>query len=325
MNFISKMGLWGKRHAPEILMVGSIASLVTSLVFTGIATSKVKGIVEPSKEELKGLRNELKQVELLDDPNKNELAKPIKKELAKTYLKTGGKVLWVYAPAVLTASLSVACILTSHHIMKARYLALSSAYTILDNSLRAYRSRVRNKLGEEVEDKLFRNVTKEKVKYTDENGEKRVKSVEVEHHNEDEDFVVMYDCPCNNWSKDALDNFNWLMLAQDYFNNRLRRRGYVTLWEVYSYLGFTTKMLGARKATASRYLGWVYDERDPNRNNYISFGLTYPGTRQALPKTTEQISLNEPSFWLSFNVDGDILSENNNPNYFVNFVKEDGE
>ena len=325
MNFISKMGLWTKRHSPDLLVAGSIISLVGSLVLTGVATSKFKKVVGPYKMELNGLRNELKQIELTDDPNKNELTKPVKKELAKTYLKTGVKILWLYTPALLTATLSATCMLGSHHIMKTRNVALASAYTILDNSFRAYRDRVKRDYGEEVEDKLFRNVKKEKVKYIDKNGEERVKVVEVEQHNQDEDFVVLYDCPCNNWSKDAIDNFNWLMLAQDYFNNRLKRKGYVTLWEVYSYLGFTTKMLGPRKATAARYLGWVYDEHDPNRNNYVSFGLTYPGTRQALPKTNEQISLNEPSFWLSFNVDGDILTDKNNPNYFANFAKDDGD
>ena len=324
MNFISKAGLWTKRHSPELLIAGSIVSLVASIGLSCYATTKVKKITGPSKEQLDNIRLKIKQIPD-NSSEKENLSKNLKKELALTYIKTGVKVLWLYVPALLTASLSVTCMLGSHHIMKTRNVALASAYTILDNGFRAYRERVKNEIGEEVEDKIFRNVKKEKVKYIDEDGKEKTKVVEVEQHDHNEDFVVLYDCPCNNWSKDALDNFNFLMLAQDYFTNRLRRKGYVTLWEVYQYLGFSTKMLGARKATAARYLGWVYDEKDPNRNNYVSFGLTYPGTRQALPQTNAQISLNEPSFWLNFNVDGDILTETNNPNYFANYAKDDGE
>lgn len=325
MNFISRVGLWGKRHSPELLLGTSIASLVGSLILTGYATTKLPEVINPTKETLKGLRNELKQIEVSNDPNKDNLAKPIKKEIGLVYLKTAGKVIRLYAGAIGTACLSVGCMFSSHRIMKTRYLAMSSAYTILDNSFRAYRSRVENKLGKEAEDKIFRNVTKEKVKYIDENGKERVKSVEVEHHKGDEDFVALYDCPCNNFSKDALDNFDYLMRMQDHFNNRLRRKGYLTLDEVYKALGFTTGMLGPRKATAARYLGWVYEPKNPNRNNYVSFGLTYPGTRQALPQTNAQITSNVPAFWLNFNVDGDILTEKDNPNYFVNFAKDDGD
>lgn len=115
------------------------------------------------------------------------------------------------------------------------------------------------------------------------------------------------------------------MHMQDVFNNRLKRRGWLTLDEVYRELGFRTEMLGPRKATAAKYLGWVYEPSNPNRDNFVSFGLTYAGTRQALPNVVKQISLNVPAFWLTFNPDGNILEDKDNPNYFVNFAKDDGE
>lgn len=172
MNIVSKVGLWAKRHSPELLIGGSIVSLVSSLILTGVATTKVKKVVEPTKYKLKDIRENLKSIPD-NAENKEQLSKDLKKEMTLTYAKAAGKILLVYSPAILTAALSITCLLSSHHIMKTRNLALASAYTILDNGFRAYRERVKEKVGEDAEEKIFKNIKKEKVEYTDENGKKK--------------------------------------------------------------------------------------------------------------------------------------------------------
>ena len=111
------------------------------------------------------------------------------------------------------------------------------------------------------------------------------------------------------------------MLQQDYFNEKLKRQGYLFLSDVYESLGFTTAMLGDEKARASRILGWIYDPTNKNRNCYVSFGLTQPGTRVPKPNVADQISRNEPSFWLNLNPDGDILSGEYGKEVFTKYAK----
>jgi len=320
MNFISKAGLWARRHSPELLIAGSIVSMIGSLILTAVATTKVKSVVEPAKYKLYDIRQNLKMIPD-NREDKEQLTKDLKKEMTVTYLKTAGKVALLYAPAVLTTGLSITCLLGSHHIMKTRQLALASAYSILDNGFRAYRNRVKKEIGDEAEEKIFSNTTKEKVEYIDENGKKRTKTVEKKNYNKDgdENFRVLYGCGNSQWTRDALLNFEFLMLIQDTLNRKLQRSGYLFLSEVYDALGYTTDMLGKRKARAAKCLGWLYDPTNPNLDNYIDFGITHKGTRVALPNIAEQIDLNEPDFWLELNPTGDIITGDVN---FTDYAKE---
>lgn len=320
MNFISKAGLWTKRHSPELLIAGSIVSMVGSLALTVIATMKVRKITNPAKDKLYEIRHNIK---LIPDnsENKEELVKQYKKDMAVTYAKTAGKIALLYAPAVITTGLSITCLLGSHHIMKTRQLALASAYSILDNGFRAYRSRVKKEIGDEAEEKLYSNTSKEKVEYVDEKGKVKTKNVEMKHYNKDgdENFKVLYGCGNAQWTKNALLNFQFLMNIQDILNRKLEHAGYLTLAEVYDALGFTTAMLGKKRARAAKCLGWLYDPTNPNLDNYIDFGITFKGTRTALPKIAEQIDLNIPDFWLELNPTGDIITGDVN---FTDYAKD---
>lgn len=321
MNIFTKSGLWVKRHSPELLIAGSIVSLISSLAFTVIATTKVKKVLEPTKDQLLKIRNDLKQIPD-NNPEKDKKANQLKTDMALTYAKAGLKVLWVYSPAILTAALSITCLLGSHHIMKTRNIALASAYSILDTGFKSYRQRVKDKLGSELEEKLYSNSKKEKVKYTDpETGETKTKTIERENYNADENFNVLYSCNNRaNWTKSARTNFEYLVMMQDQMNTRLRTFGYLTLADVYDALGFEIGYLGKRKAQAAKCLGWVYDEKDPNLDNFVDFGICVPGTRYPLPEIDEQIRCNFPDFWLKLNPTGDIITQDKYN--FTDYAKE---
>ena len=315
MNFISKTGLWTKRHSPELLIVGSIISMGASIALSCIATTKVKKVIDPAKNDLKEIREKLAS----DKDNKE-----LKKQMTSVYGKTAFKLGMLYLPAALTTGLSITCMLGSHHIMKTRNLALASTISILETSYKTYRQRVQEKIGKEAEEKLFYNKEKKQVTIVDEDGKKKKETIEVDNPDPNATFEVLYGENQNNWSRDALDNFNFLMLTQDVFNNRLRQRGWVTLDEIYRYLGFTTGYLGKKRALAAKYLGWVYDPKRKDLDNFISFGLTYPGTKQALPEINKQITCNEPCFFLRFNPDGNILNDKSDK-CFIDFAKDDAE
>lgn len=319
--FVNKVGFWGKRHAPELLIVGGILCAAASVATAIIATTKLDKTVSPFNKEVDRIKKDMKDDYKIQ--NKIVDVKESKKELTKTYLKAGLKVGALYTPSILLFGASVSCILGSHSIMKSRNLALTAACATLERSYKAYRDRVKAKIGEEAEEKLYKNIYKDEVEVVDpETGEVTKKKTNVPHVKEDNDWNVMYDCGNNCWGRDALQNFDWLMMQQTYLTEKLRRRGYLFLHEVYDTLGCTTAQLGAKKARASRILGWIYDPSNPNRNCYVSFGLTQPGTLIPLPAVAEQIQRNEPAFFLTLNPDGDILSGEHGKETYMKFAKE---
>ena len=88
----------------------------------------------------------------------------------------------------------------------------------------------------------------------------------------------------------------YLRHQQNYANELLRSRGYVFLNDVYD-------MLGIRRTKAGQIVGWVYDEKNPNIDNYIDFGIYnvhYEGAR-------DFVNGFECSILLDFNVDGPII------------------
>lgn len=322
-TFLSKVNFWSKKHSPELLIAGSIISMTASIALAIYSTTKLDKTLEPFNKKIDQIKKDLKDDNKIQ--NKEIDIKESKKELALTYGKAALKVTALYLPSALFFTSSIACTLGSHKIMQSRNLALAAACTTLEQSYRAYRDRVKEKIGEEAEEKIFKNIYKEEKEIIDpETGKVKTKKVDSPHIQEDHEWNVIFDCGNHCWERDALMNYDFLMMKQDYLNQKLKRQGYLFLHDVYDELGFTTAMLGAQKARASRILGWIYDPTNPKRNCYISFGLTQPGTRVALPKVAEQIQRNEPSFWLNLNPDGDILSGEYGKETFMKYAKDFG-
>lgn len=318
----SEVKFWGKKHSPELLIASGICLALSSVVLACVATNKIRKPLEVATAKIKdthALMNDSYKIQ-----NGLYSVEEGRKELAKTYAKTAGKILWVYAPAILTFSLSVSCILGSHKIMKGRNIALAAAYTTLENGYKAYRNRVKEKLGEEAEDLLYKNVTKEKQETADKDGKLKSTTVNTPHLDKNSNpYSALYTCGNRGWERNAVLNYEFLMTQQSYLNRKLQAQGFLFLSDVYDALGFDASMLGADKVRASHILGWIYDLKDPTRDNYVSFGLTNPNNITK-PSVQEQLESNEPSFWLEFNCDGDILNLNKDPNKktFSNYAKD---
>lgn len=322
-TMFSKIGFWSKKHSPELLIAGSIVSMAASVTLAIYSTTKVNKVVEPFNKKIDSIKSDMKDDNKVQ--NKEIDIKESKKQLAVTYGQAALKVTALYLPSALCFASSVCCMLGSHKIMKSRNLALAAACTTLERSYNAYRSRVRAKLGDEMEEKLYKDIYKDDKEVIDPKTGKVVsKKIDTPHVKEDHEWNVIFDCGNTCWERDAVMNFDFLMLQQDYLNEKLKRQGYLFLNDVYQLLGYTTAMLGEHKARASRILGWIYNPKDPKRNCYVSFGLTQPGTRVPLPKVAEQIQRNEPSFWLNLNPDGDILSGEYGKETFMKYAKEIG-
>ncbi len=316
---LSKVGFWTRRHSPELLVAGGIASAAGSVALAIYATTKLNSTLEPYNKKIEAIKKDLK------DDNKianNEVdVKQAKKELATTYGKAVLKAIALYAPSAICFASSVGCILGSHKIMQTRNLALTAACATLDQSYKAYRNRVKEKIGEEAEEKIYKDISKEEQEIVDPNtGKVKNKKIDTPHLKDNNAWNLIFDKDNPNWQPSALLNYNFLMGLQSYYNQKLKTFGYVWLYDIYSALGFTTESIGAEKMRAAHILGWCYDPSDPNRNSFISFGLTQPGTECPTRRVAAQIEANEPSFWLELNPDGDILSGEHGKEIFTKYA-----
>ena len=79
---------------------------------------------------------------------------------------------------------------------------------------------------------------------------------------------------------------------QNFLNDKLRVKGFLTLNEAYVALGF-------KETKAGMVCGWVYDKKNPNGDNYVEFDVK------------EVCIMNENGYYegayaIDFNVDGNI-------------------
>ena len=88
----------------------------------------------------------------------------------------------------------------------------------------------------------------------------------------------------------------FLRHQQNYANDILKNRGYLFLNEVYDMLGFPRTKYG-------QIVGWVYDEKNSNGDNFVDFGIYDKDN----PEKRKFVNGYETAIWLDFNVDGNIL------------------
>lgn len=307
-----------KKHSPEILVVTGVVGVVASAVMACKATTKVDGILADTKAEVDKVHEVMNNDELrikeetkvtVDENGKQTITtekvevytvEDSKKDLAIIYGRSAMRFIKLYGPSVLLGAASISCILASHHILNKRNAALAAAYSIVDNSFKEYRKRLIDRFGEEVDKELKYNIKAEEIeeKVIDENGEEKVekKVVPVANPTGYSDYAKFYDDGCAGWTKDPELNKMFLLRQQSYANDKLKREGYLFLNDVY-------EMLGIPKTKAGQVVGWVYDEKNPNGDNYIEFGIF--NVHSAASR--DFVNGYERTILLDFNVDGNIL------------------
>lgn len=287
-----------KKHSPEILIVTGVVGVVTSAVMACKATTKVNEILENAKEDIDAVHTYMET----EDFGESYTEEEGKAALTKVYLRTGVDLVKLYAPSVILGTLSLTAILSSNNILRKRNIALAAAYAGVEKSFKEYRGRVIERFGEELDKELRYNIKQQEVeeKVVNEDGSESTvkKTVAVVDPSTIDDTSVIYYEGCKGYTKSAEANRIYLMQQQAYANEKLKRKGYLYLNDVYSMLGFNKKICG-------QVLGWVYDEENPVGDNFVDFGLldTHNGA------TMRFLDGCEPCVLLKFNHDGYILDE----------------
>lgn len=261
---MKRVAVKAKIKSPTIMIVGGIAGVVVGTVMACKATMKLKPILDENKEAVDDIHQYMNEDVFEEYTEKDE-----KKAVTIEHLKTAGKVVKLYAPAVAVEVVSIGCIVGSHKILTKRNVGLAGAYAAVQKEFKDYRDRVVDRFGEDLDRELKYNISKAeyKEKETDESGKTKTvkKSVDVTDENGCSGYAKFFDEASRNWTKDPEHNKWFLNNAERYFNDKLRIDKFVFLNDIYDYLDIPRTQQGQTD-------GWVYDAENPE-DSCISFDI----------------------------------------------------
>lgn len=196
-----------KKHSPEILIGMGIAGAASSVIFAIRATPKAMFLLEEKRQEL--------GVEKLE---------------AKEIIKTAAPV---YIPTAVSFGVSVACIVGASSVNARRNAALTAAYTLSESTLRTYRDKVLETVGEDKEREIRQKAAIEQQQKTP----------------EPQTFVVssaagQLKCFDSLSGRYFVSTKNEIDKAVNEFNRQLRDDMRISLNDWYDLIGLDTNKLG---------------------------------------------------------------------------------
>lgn len=312
MNNVSrslhKVGFKLKKHSPEILVVAGVVGTVASVVMACKATLKVHEVLDEAKETIDVIHNTAEEYDVKSaDVDDVEAVAAVytkedaNKDLLIVYAQTGWKLVKLYGPSLALGTLSLGCMLASNNILRKRNVALAAAFTAVDNSFKEYRGRVIERFGKNLDRELRYNIKAKEIEehVVDEEGNVTTvtKTVDVVDPSALHDIYSVVFCEGNlGWTRNAELNKVFLIQQQNYANDRLKAKGYLTLNEVY-------EMIGARTTKYGQIAGWVWTEDSSVGDNYVDFGIFDVYNEKAC----DFVNGIEKSIILDFNCIGNIL------------------
>lgn len=294
---IHRVGFKIKKNSPEILIVAGVIGTVASTVMACKATLKVNEVVDNAKTDIERIHKAVEKGETKHGVPYN--VDDSKKDLAIVYTQTGVDFVKLYGPAVVLGALSITGIVSSHNILRKRNLGLAAAYAAVDKGFKEYRGRVIERFGKELDHELRHNIKAkevEEVVVMEDGTEQVVKTtVKVADPNEISEYARFFDETCLGWERNAEYNLATLKGVQSWANQRLKEEGFLFLNEVY-------EALGMQKTQAGQVVGWVYDESNPDCDNFVDLGIydIYNEQKRRFVNGYEKSILIDP------NVDGNV-------------------
>lgn len=325
MNFkglVKKGQFQFNKHKGLIYTLLAAGLEIGAVVLTAIQSPKANNVLVPANKKIVKLKEELKD----DEAIANNLVYPEehKKEIRKIQLKTVKEVVKIYAVPALLTGLSITFMGGSYKTMKNKQLALGAAYMTLDSAFKSYRGRVKDKLGDEAENELFRDIREEKIKRLVENPETgEIQEIEetIKKANSGGVWELLFDAASLLWSKDGRTNWETLMRLQEQANITLKTDGYLFLFDVINMLEIPKTCISQDLLIASRSIGWIYDPYDDNRSSWVSFGIS---DEAGHPNEVGLDLFNcvERDVWLAFNPDGNIQLDTKTGKSFAQYVRD---
>lgn len=298
---IHKAGFTIQKHSPEILVAAGIIGSVASAVLACKATIKAAKVAEEAHKQLDVIHEAGENGKTAGGESYTEEDK--KKDLTVVYAQTGVKFAKIYGTSVLLGAASIASILVGHNITRKRNVALAAYAAAVDKAFKDYRGRVVERFGEQVEKELRYGIKAQEIETTTEDGKTTKETAQVVADDYDPNkyspYAKIFDETHPDWHKDPEQNLYYLKARQSQANDMLRARGHLFLNEVYDLLGFPRTKAGA-------IVGWVYDEKNPDGDNFVDFGFMDVYRHR---DSADFVNGYERSVILDFNCVGSILDQ----------------
>lgn len=288
-----------KKHSPEILMVVGIAGTITGAVIASVNSYKKLPVIKEKHDE---------KLEVIDIDMENEIVTEDegKKMIRKEYASYALNIAKIYAVPVLIEGASITAILVSNGIMRKRAAGLAAALAATESAFDAYRKRVVDKYGEDIDKALFNGTSEIEVTNLDDKDAKP-ETVTIADPNSPSRYARYFKRYSDNgtknsyWNDDTTHLEYWFNLEQSYLNDLFKAKGFLTLNDAY-------KELGLEETQAGMVVGWVFDPKEGDGDNYIQLDIT----KVNIP--TEEFDeddnrLTEPAYLIDFNVDGNIYDK----------------
>lgn len=292
-----------KKYSPEILLGVGITGVVGSTILACTATLKAEEILDEHAERLAHIEE---CVELCHEAGEDEEEYSIqeeKRDRRNLTVKTVGKFVRLYGPSATLMAASIGCILGAHHILAKRNVALMAAYKVVEEAFSKYRKRVSDELGENADAHFMYGqevVEGETRTFTDPDGVEHELTPVMNHLS---GFSRFFEAErpdqlggwlgSTQWSRVHEYNLDFLKAKEDHFNNMLLIKGFVTVNDVYSELGYPP-------TEAGMICGWRY--KSDRGDGYISFRPRGVDGNWTFGQDGESIILD-------FNIDGVIFDQ----------------
>lgn len=228
-----------KKHSPEILTGIGIAGMITTAIMAVKATPKALILIEAEKER----QNDV----LLNEADENgwDNCAQITNLKPLDTVKTTWKC---YIPAVVTGTMSVACLIGASSVNARRNAALATAYTLSESALKEYQEKVVETIGEKKEQSVRDAIAKDKI---DRDPVTNREIIITEKGN-----TLCYDAVSGRYFKSDIQK---LRTIENELNHLLFKETYVSLNEFYYEIGLRNTSLGDD-------LGWNAEDGDIRLN-----------------------------------------------------------
>lgn len=295
---VASQALLARKNSPTILLGAGVVSMVGSTVLACRATLKVDAVlsnIESEKNKASLVKEQVDSGDASDEITYSD--REYRQDTAIILARGAGSLAKLYAPSIILGGVGIVCLTKSHSILQNRNTALTAAYLTVDRAFTAYRERVVDRYGEDV-DRELRHGSEKGDLVNEETG--KVKSVTIAAAGEPSGYARWFDGESSaNWSTPEYMEYNWQFLRtqQNWANDMLHRRGHMTLNEVFT-------MLGLSHTSAGAVVGWIYSRDNEIGDNQIDFGCW-----DQVGNPLDFANGREGAILLDFNVDGPVWAQ----------------
>lgn len=206
-----------KKNSPIILTGIAVVGLVGTAVLAVRVTPKAVRIIEQNRSTL-----------------------PDEEELTKVAMV---KLTWrLYLPAIMLGGVTIASMVGSHKIQRTRNIALAGLYSVTENTLKEYQSKVIETIGDKKERKVRDEIRQERVDKTYSEDIDVLKTIHGD--------VLIYDMLSGRYFRGDVET---IRKAENDINSQLFQEMYASLNEFYSRIGLPNIGLGNE-------VGWRVEE-----------------------------------------------------------------